>query len=142
MWPPQLGTIAPQASIEQRLATSSKVDLQTRSPRQRRRLICKSKLEREANRQRSRRGAAGAAEEPSTDIGPEGGVDDPDGHASTALQGLSSISHRSSVAAAGFYRSDVINSSETSAGRAHAMMHKFALIKFLLPPWAIRHADI
>ena len=48
----------------------------------------------------------------------------PDGHA--ALQGLSSISHLTSVAA-GFYRSDVINGSETSAGRARAMMHKFAV---------------
>ncbi|EJK58523.1 hypothetical protein THAOC_21349 [Thalassiosira oceanica] len=36
-------------------------------------LICKSELGREANRQRCRRGAA---EEPSTDIGQEGGVDD------------------------------------------------------------------
>ena len=48
----------------------------------------------------------------------------PDGHA--ALQGLSSIPHLTSVAA-GFYRSDVINGSETSAGRARAMMHKFAV---------------
>ncbi|EJK66709.1 hypothetical protein THAOC_12339, partial [Thalassiosira oceanica] len=39
-----------------------------------------------ANRQRCRRGAT---EEPNTDIGPEGGVDGPRGHA--ALQGLSSI---------------------------------------------------
>ncbi|EJK64540.1 hypothetical protein THAOC_14718, partial [Thalassiosira oceanica] len=44
----------------------------------------------------------------------------PDGHA--ALQGLSSIPHLTSVAA-GFYRSDVINGSGTSAGRARAMMH-------------------
>ncbi|EJK59515.1 hypothetical protein THAOC_20250 [Thalassiosira oceanica] len=49
----------------------------------------------------------------------------PDGHA--VLQGLSSIPHLTSVAA-GFYRSDVINGSETSAGgRACAMMHKFAV---------------
>ena len=48
----------------------------------------------------------------------------PDGHA--ALQGLSSIPHLTSVAAV-FYRSDVINGSETSAGRARAMMHKFAV---------------
>ncbi|EJK71727.1 hypothetical protein THAOC_06806, partial [Thalassiosira oceanica] len=48
----------------------------------------------------------------------------PDGHA--ALQGLSSIPHLTSVAA-GFYRSDVINGSGTSAGRARAMMHKFAV---------------
>ncbi|EJK76112.1 hypothetical protein THAOC_02141, partial [Thalassiosira oceanica] len=39
---------------------------------------------------------------------------------------LCSISHLTSVAA-GFYRSDVINGSETSAGRARAMMHKFAV---------------
>ncbi|EJK68402.1 hypothetical protein THAOC_10421 [Thalassiosira oceanica] len=42
----------------------------------------------------------------------------PDGH--VALQGLSSIPHPTSVAA-GFYRSDVINGSGTSAGRARAM---------------------
>ena len=48
----------------------------------------------------------------------------PDGHA--ALQGLSSIPHLTSIAAA-FYRSDVISGSETSAGRARAMMHKFAV---------------
>ncbi|EJK54674.1 hypothetical protein THAOC_25678 [Thalassiosira oceanica] len=48
----------------------------------------------------------------------------PDGHA--ALQGLSSIPHLTSVAAA-FYRSDIISGSETSAGRARAMMHKFAV---------------
>ncbi|EJK51476.1 hypothetical protein THAOC_29345 [Thalassiosira oceanica] len=48
----------------------------------------------------------------------------PDGHA--AQQGLSSIPHLTSVAAA-FYRSDVISGSETSAGRARAMMHKFAV---------------
>ncbi|EJK47158.1 hypothetical protein THAOC_34147 [Thalassiosira oceanica] len=48
----------------------------------------------------------------------------PDGHA--ALKGLSSIPHLTSVAAA-FYRSDVINGSETSADRARAMMHKFAV---------------
>ncbi|EJK73082.1 hypothetical protein THAOC_05316 [Thalassiosira oceanica] len=48
----------------------------------------------------------------------------PDGHA--ALQGLSSIPHLTSVAA-GFHRSDVINGSETSAGQARAMMHKFAV---------------
>ena len=48
----------------------------------------------------------------------------PDGHA--ALQGLSSIPHLTSVAAA-FYRSDVISGSETSSGRARAMMHKFAV---------------
>ncbi|EJK60045.1 hypothetical protein THAOC_19671, partial [Thalassiosira oceanica] len=46
----------------------------------------------------------------------------PDGHA--ALQRLSSIPHLTSVAA-GFHRSDVINGSETSAGQARAMMHKF-----------------
>ncbi|EJK57103.1 hypothetical protein THAOC_22891 [Thalassiosira oceanica] len=66
----------------------------------------------------------GDAEEPNTNIGPEGGVVVPDGHA--ALQRLSSIPHLTPVAA-GFYRSDVINSSETSAGRARAMMHKFAV---------------
>ena len=48
----------------------------------------------------------------------------PDGHA--ALQGLSSIPHLTSVAA-GFHGRDVINGSETSAGRARAMMHKFAV---------------
>ena len=48
----------------------------------------------------------------------------PDGHA--ALQGLSSIPHLTSVAA-GFYGSDVINGSKTSAGRARLMMHKFAV---------------
>ena len=48
----------------------------------------------------------------------------PDGHA--ALQGFSSIPQLTSVAA-GFYGSDVINGSETSAGRARAMMHKFAV---------------
>ena len=48
----------------------------------------------------------------------------PDGHAT--LQGLSSIPHLTSVAAA-FHGSDVINGSETSAGRARAMMHKFAV---------------
>ena len=48
----------------------------------------------------------------------------PDGHA--ALQGLSSIPHLTSVAA-GFYESDVIIGSETSVGRARAMMHKFAV---------------
>ena len=50
----------------------------------------------------------------------------PDGHA--ALQGLSSIPHLTSVAA-GFYGSEVINGSETSAAadRARAMMHKFAV---------------
>ncbi|EJK45883.1 hypothetical protein THAOC_35480, partial [Thalassiosira oceanica] len=47
-----------------------------------------------------------------------------DGHA--ALQGLSSIPHLTSVAA-GFYRNDVINGSETSAGRACAMMIEFAV---------------
>ncbi|EJK65370.1 hypothetical protein THAOC_13775 [Thalassiosira oceanica] len=46
----------------------------------------------------------------------------PDGHA--ALQGLSSI--LTSVAA-GFYRSDVINGSGTSAGRARSMMSEFAI---------------
>ncbi|EJK73449.1 hypothetical protein THAOC_04926, partial [Thalassiosira oceanica] len=48
----------------------------------------------------------------------------PDGHA--ALQGLSSIPHLTSVAT-GFYRNDVINGSETSAGRARAMMSEFAV---------------
>ena len=48
----------------------------------------------------------------------------PDGHA--ALQGVSSIPQLTSVAA-GFYGSDVINGSETSAVRARAMMHKFAV---------------
>ena len=48
----------------------------------------------------------------------------PDGYA--ALQGLSSIPHLTSVAA-GFYGSDVINGSETSADRARATMHKFAV---------------
>ena len=44
----------------------------------------------------------------------------PDGRAT--LQGLSSIPHLTSVAAA-LYRCGVINGSETSAGRARAMMH-------------------
>ena len=48
----------------------------------------------------------------------------PDGHA--ALQRLSSIPHLTSVAA-GFYRNDVINGSETSVGRARAMMSEFAV---------------
>ncbi|EJK73345.1 hypothetical protein THAOC_05037 [Thalassiosira oceanica] len=48
----------------------------------------------------------------------------PNGHA--ALQGLSSIPHLTSVAAA-FYRSDVINGSGTSVGRARLMMSKFAV---------------
>ena len=48
----------------------------------------------------------------------------PDGHAT--LQGLSSIPHLTSVAA-GIHGSDVINGSETSAGRARATMHKFAV---------------
>ncbi|EJK75592.1 hypothetical protein THAOC_02680, partial [Thalassiosira oceanica] len=48
----------------------------------------------------------------------------PGGHA--ALQGLSSIPYLTSVAA-GFYRNDVINGSGTSAGRARAMMSKFAV---------------
>ena len=48
----------------------------------------------------------------------------PDGHA--ALQGLSSIPHLTSVAA-GFHGSDIIKGSETSAGLARAMMHKFAV---------------
>ncbi|EJK44153.1 hypothetical protein THAOC_37334 [Thalassiosira oceanica] len=48
----------------------------------------------------------------------------PDGHA--ALQGLSSIPYLTSVAAS-FYRNNVINSSGTSAGRAHAMMSEFAV---------------
>ena len=47
-----------------------------------------------------------------------------DGHA--ALQGLSSIPHLTSVAD-GFYRNDVINGSETSVGRARAMMSEFAV---------------
>ncbi|EJK64778.1 hypothetical protein THAOC_14454 [Thalassiosira oceanica] len=62
----------PRASVKRRLATS-KVNLWTKSSRQRRRLICKSELEQEANRQMCRR--RGAAEEPNTDIGPEGGAD-------------------------------------------------------------------
>ena len=49
---------------------------------------------------------------------PDGLVDN--GHA--ALQRLSSTPYLTSVAA-GFYRSDVINGSETLAGRARAMMH-------------------
>ncbi|EJK50918.1 hypothetical protein THAOC_29968, partial [Thalassiosira oceanica] len=67
---PRARRIAPQprASIERRLA-NLKVDLLTRSPRQWRRLTCKSELAREANRQRCRRGAA---EELITDIGPPG----------------------------------------------------------------------
>ena len=48
----------------------------------------------------------------------------PDGHA--ARQGVISIPQLTSVAA-GFYGSDVINGSETSAVRARAMMHKFAV---------------
>ena len=48
----------------------------------------------------------------------------PDGH--TALQRFSLIPHLTSVAAS-LYRSDVINGSETSAGPARAMMHKFAV---------------
>ncbi|EJK71241.1 hypothetical protein THAOC_07340, partial [Thalassiosira oceanica] len=57
----------------------------------------------------------------------------PDGHVallqSGRLQRLSSIPHLTSVAAGfhSFHRSDVINGSETSAGRARAMMHKFAV---------------
>ena len=46
----------PRPSIKRRLATS-KVDAWTRPPRQWCRLICKSELDREANRQRCRRGA-------------------------------------------------------------------------------------
>ncbi|EJK58588.1 hypothetical protein THAOC_21276 [Thalassiosira oceanica] len=80
-----------------------------------------SELEQEANRQRCRQGAT---EEPDTDIGQEGGVDGPRGHA--ALQRLSSIPHLTSVAA-GFYRSDVLNGPKTSADRARATMHKFAV---------------
>ncbi|EJK61137.1 hypothetical protein THAOC_18419 [Thalassiosira oceanica] len=73
----------------------------------------------EANRQRCRRGAA---EEPSTDIGPEGGVDGPRWtRGAVALQGLSSIPHLTSVAT-GFYRSDVINGSGTSAGAMGAVV--------------------
>ena len=48
----------------------------------------------------------------------------PDGHA--VLQRWSSIPHLASVAA-GSYGSDVPNGSETSAGRARAMMHKFSV---------------
>ena len=44
----------------------------------------------------------------------------PDGYA--ALQRLSLTPYLTSVAV-GFYRSDVINGSETSAGRVRAMMH-------------------
>ncbi|EJK69299.1 hypothetical protein THAOC_09455, partial [Thalassiosira oceanica] len=73
----------------------------------------------------SKRCRRGAAKKPTTDIGPDGGIEMvPDGHA--ALQGLSLIPNLTSVAA-GFYRSDVVNGSETPAGRFHAMMHKFAV---------------
>ena len=48
----------------------------------------------------------------------------PNGHA--ALRGLRSIPHLTSVGT-GFHGSDVINGSETSAGRARAMMHKFSV---------------
>ena len=48
----------------------------------------------------------------------------PDGHAT--LQGLSSISHLTSVAA-GFHGSDIFNGFGALAGRARAMMHKFAV---------------
>ncbi|EJK44037.1 hypothetical protein THAOC_37458 [Thalassiosira oceanica] len=92
---------------------------------QRRRPICKSEVEREAYRQRCRRDAA---EETSTDIGLEGGEDGPRWTRGT-FQGLSSIPHLTSVAA-GFYRNDrndVINGSETSVGRARAMMSEFAV---------------
>ena len=51
-------------------------------------------------------------------------MDGPNGHA--ALQEVSSIPRLTSVAA-GFYGSDVINGFETSAVRARAMMHKFAV---------------
>ncbi|EJK69101.1 hypothetical protein THAOC_09681 [Thalassiosira oceanica] len=81
------------------------------------------KVLRTANRQRCRRGAA--AEKPSTDIGPEGGVDGPR-WTRGALQGLSSIPHPTSVAA-GFYRNAVINGSGTSAGRARLTMSEFAV---------------
>ena len=46
----------------------------------------------------------------------------PDGHA--VLQRWSSIPQLASVPA-GSYRSDVPNGSETSTGRARALMHKF-----------------
>ncbi|EJK53707.1 hypothetical protein THAOC_26796, partial [Thalassiosira oceanica] len=72
--------------------------------------------------QRCRRGAA---EEPDIDIGPEGGVDGPR-WTRGATQRLSSLPHLTSVAT-GFYRSDVINGSKTSADRARAMMHKFSV---------------
>ena len=49
----------------------------------------------------------------------------PDGHA--ALQGLRLIPPHLTSVAAGFYGSDVIKGSETSADRARAMMHKFAV---------------
>ena len=61
----------------------------------------------------------------------------PDGHA--ALQELSSIPHLTSVGA-GFYRSDVINGSETSAVQARAMMHKFAVTPASLINYVIRRA--
>ena len=48
-----------------------------------------------------------------------------------ALKGLSSIPQLTSVAAV-FYRSDVINGSETSADWARATMHKFAVASALL----------
>ncbi|EJK75497.1 hypothetical protein THAOC_02774, partial [Thalassiosira oceanica] len=112
----------PRASVVERRLATLKVDIWTTLSRQRRRLICKSELGREANRQRCRRGAA---EEPSTDIGPGKEVQMvPDGHA--ALQGLSSIPHLTSVAT-GFYRNDVINGSGTSVGQACLMMSKFAV---------------
>ncbi|EJK63312.1 hypothetical protein THAOC_16036, partial [Thalassiosira oceanica] len=62
----------------------------------------------------------GAAEKPNTDIGLEGGVDGPRWTRGTAGTSFDTTS-------AAFYRSDVISGSETSAGRACAMMHKFAV---------------
>ncbi|EJK53678.1 hypothetical protein THAOC_26831 [Thalassiosira oceanica] len=49
----------------------------------------------------------------------------PDGHA--ALQGLSLIPHLTSVAADFYRNDDVINGSETLAGRARLMMSEFAV---------------
>ncbi|EJK64251.1 hypothetical protein THAOC_15034 [Thalassiosira oceanica] len=70
----------------------------------------------------------GAAEEPPRSPAQISGRKEvwmvPDGHA--ALEGLSLIPYLTSVAA-GFYRNDVIICSGTSAGRARAMMHKFAV---------------
>ncbi|EJK68447.1 hypothetical protein THAOC_10371, partial [Thalassiosira oceanica] len=74
--------------------------IETCSPRQRCRLICKSELELEA-----RPTNRGAAEEPAGE---------------EPLRIPAQISGQKEV-------SDVINGSETSAGQARAMMHKFAV---------------